>query len=94
VDELGLTDTLQLEDLASELSKVRGTVIVWLGSCGSGATVDAATGRMPADANGDGKLTQHELFLYIKAREEDPAYFIYQNVQEYPLNSDYVLFVS
>ena len=57
-------------------------------------TVDAATGRMPADANGDGKLTQHELFLYIKAREEDPAYFIYQNVQEYPLNSDYVLFVS
>ena len=49
---------------------------------------------MPADANQDGKLTQHELFSYIKAREEDASDFVSQNVQEYPLNSDYVLFVS
>ena len=183
VNEAGITDALRLEELADALSKVPGTVIVWLGSCGSGAaiydenvpqngdaaltaaavaafaahdptivldetlaadftvgetnafdrgefrqpkfyvltaaryhemswgmegsrfnyfpkficdgaTVDAKTGLMPADANRDGKLTQHELFSYIKVREEDSSDFINQNVQEYPLNSDYVLFVS
>jgi hypothetical protein len=183
VNEAGITDTLRLEELADALSKVPGTVIVWLGSCGSGAAiydenvpqngdaaltaaavaafaahdptvvlddtlaadftvgetnafergefrqpkfyvltaaryhemswgmestrfnyfpkficdgamVDAKTGQMPADANQDGKLTQHELFSYIKVREEDASDFVNQNVQEYPLNSDYVLFVS
>ena len=183
VNEAGITDTLRLEELADALSKVPGTVIVWLGSCGSGAAiydenvpqngdaaltaaavaafaahdptvvlddtlaadftvgetnafergefrqpkfyvltaaryhemswgmedsrfnyfpkficdgaaVDAKTGQMPADANQDGKLTQHELFSYIKIREEDASDFVNQNVQEYPLNSDYVLFVS
>ena len=45
---------------------------------------------MRADANRDGKLTQQELFLYI--RQFDEMYM--QNVQTYPLNSDYVLFVN
>ena len=51
-------------------------------------------GRMPADANGDDRVTQNELFRYIKSREEDDAEFINQNVQTYPQNSDYVLFVK
>lgn len=49
---------------------------------------------MRADANRDGKLTQHELFMYIKAREEDPEHRVNQDVQTYPLNSDYDLFVN
>jgi hypothetical protein len=51
-------------------------------------------GEMPADANKDGKVTQNELFLYIRNREEDDENFINQNVQTYPLDSDYVLFVK
>ena len=162
VDSSGREGYLDLYVLADELSKVPGKVIVWLGSCGSGAgiyeqgepqngdsltaaamqafsayessgdgqdEVEACTGEfrrsgkfyvltasryhemswglesgkynyfirfltegisaadgMPADANADGKVTQHELFLYIKAREEDKEDFICQNVQEYPLN--------
>jgi hypothetical protein len=49
---------------------------------------------MPADANKDGKVTQNELFLYIRNRAEDDENFINQNVQTYPLDSDYVLFVK
>ena len=182
VDASGRQDSLDLDVLAETLSRVKGKVIVWLGSCGSGAAIyergvpennyealtaaamqafsaydsvievpvytsgdyesrDAETfetgefrqegkfyvlaaaryhemswgleasrfnyfgkfiaegitnknGSMPADRNGDGKVTQNELFLYIKAREEDKANFIEQNVQTYPLNSDYVLFTS
>ncbi len=30
---------LMIEDLAAELEKIRGTKIVWLGSCGSGSTI-------------------------------------------------------
>ena len=48
--------------------------------------------HMRADANDDGELTQHELFMYVKYREENPARG--QDVQVYPLNSDYVLFVK
>ena len=51
-------------------------------------------GSMPADLNGDGKVTQHELFLYIKATEEDPESGMDQDVQAYPMESDYVLFVK
>ena len=51
-------------------------------------------GSLPADQNGDGSVTQNELFLYVKAREEDAADFVNQNVQTYPLNSDYVLFTK
>lgn len=47
---------------------------------------------MRADANNDGMLTQHELFMYVKYREEHPARG--QDAQVYPLNSDYVLFVK
>lgn len=47
---------------------------------------------MPADMNQDGLLTQHELFLYIKLREEDPEQGVDQDVQAYPFDSDYVLF--
>jgi hypothetical protein len=47
---------------------------------------------MRADANDDGELTQHELFMYVKYREENPARG--QDAQVYPLNSDYVLFVK
>ena len=195
VDANGREDTLDLFALADALSRVKGKVIVWLGSCGSGAAIyergvpennyealtaaamqafsaydrvievpvyaahdfeshdadtfntdefrfenrDAETfntgefrqegkfyvlaaaryhemswgmedslfnffgkfisegitntsGSLPADRNGDGRVTQNELFLYVKAREEDEADFINQNVQTYPLNSDYVLF--
>ena len=49
-------------------------------------------GSMPADFNGDGQLTQHELFTYIKLREEDPEQGMDQDVQAYPMDSDYVLF--
>ena len=49
-------------------------------------------GSMPADMNQDGELTQHELFLYIKLREEDPEQGADQDVQTYPFDSDYVLF--
>ena len=139
---------LLMEELADALSRIKGTKIVWLGSCGSGAAIynadnalsfsDAATydirelrlpdfhvmtaaryryvswgsevdgytyftkylcdgmlgpdGSMPADINGDGLLTQHELFLYVKLREEDPETGVDQNVQAYPFESDYVLF--
>lgn len=31
--------SLMIEDLAAELEKIRGTKIVWLGSCGSGSTI-------------------------------------------------------
>ena len=54
--------------------------------------ITKTNGNMPADTNQDGKVTQHELFLYIKEREEDENRFVNQNVQEYPVNSDYVLF--
>ena len=47
---------------------------------------------MPADLDGNGELTQHELFSYIKWREEDPETGSDQDVQAYPVNSDYVLF--
>ena len=170
VDPNGTQGYLDLYVLADLLSRVKGKVIVWLGSCGSGAGIyeqgvpqngDALTSvamqafsacdsvtevpadglggtgefrkagkfyvltaaryhemswglesmhynffgkflsegitvanGMPADANADGKVTQHELFLYIKAREENKENFVYQNVQEYPLNSEYVLFVQ
>ena len=52
--------------------------------------MEKENGTMRADANRDGKLTQQELFLYI--RQFDEMYM--QNVQTYPLNSDYVLFVN
>ena len=169
--------TLLVADLAAELEKIKGTKIVWLGSCGSGAGIydedeeenvadpyygeydedewdgwpeyeinddgelwlsDSETfdvgelrlpafqvlaaaryryvswsragdarnaftefltdgvcgpdGSMPADMNQDGELTQHELFLYIKLREEDPEQGADQDVQAYPFDSDYVLF--
>ena len=51
-------------------------------------------GVMRADADENGRLTQHELFLYIKSCEESDEDFIFQNVQEYPMNSDYVLFAQ
>jgi hypothetical protein len=51
-------------------------------------------GSMPADLNGDGRLTQHELFLYIKGRMEDPESGSDQDIQAYPLESDYVLFTK
>jgi hypothetical protein len=167
---------LLMQELADAMNRIKGTKIVWLGSCGSGAAIydaeeenyteqpyaefneeewegwrddeinadnalsfsDAATydirelrlpafqvmtaaryryvswgsealgytfftkflcdgvlgpdGSMPADLNGDGLLTQYELFLYIKLREEDPETGSDQNVQAYPFESDYVLF--
>ena len=52
--------------------------------------MEKENGTMRADANRDGKLTQQEFFLYI--RQFDEMYM--QNVQTYPLNSDYVLFVN
>lgn len=186
-DKQGNEETIRLEELAAALSNVKGKVIVWLDSCGSGAAVykegvpqngepgfnpdpvdtaafnaaaveafaayDSAAdadrvlaedfavgdtavfdtgefcvdgkfcvltasayqhssagntygiftgflcdgiktenGYMHADANHDGKLTQHELFMYIKYREEHPVKG--QDAQVYPLNSDYVLFVN
>ena len=51
-------------------------------------------GSMPADLNNDGRLTQHELFTYIKLREEDPETGSDQDVQAYPMDSDYVLFIK
>ena len=171
--------TLLIEDLTSALKAIKGTKIVWLGSCGSGSVIydpehpeeeniagpydgdydedewdgwpeyeinddgeislgDAETfdisemrldnfqvltaaryrfvswgragdtrnaftefltdgvngpnGSMPADMNQDGLLTQHELYLYIKLREDDPEQGFDQDVQAYPFNSDYVLF--
>ena len=54
--------------------------------------VNGPDGSMPADMNQDGELTQHELFLYIKLREEDPEQGVDQDVQAYPFDSDYVLF--
>ena len=167
--------TLLAEDLAAELEKIKGTKVVWLGSCGSGSMVydrtypdeenisevylddydedewgdewydydpnrglslsdseafdtgelrlpgfqvltaaryrymsygladnsnnffpkyiaDGLSGSMPADLNGDGTVTQHELFLYVKLQEDDPETGIYQDVQAYPYNSDYPLF--
>ena len=51
-------------------------------------------GSMPADLTGDGMLTQHELFTYIKLREEDPEQGKDQDVQAYPFDSDYVLFMK
>lgn len=56
--------------------------------------ITPANGSMPADANNDGLVTQNELFLYIKGREEDKENFVYQDVQAYPLNSNYILFAS
>ena len=49
---------------------------------------------MRGDANQDKKLTQHELFMYIKNREDTMEGGIVQNAQTYPLNSEYVLFVN
>ena len=49
-------------------------------------------GSMPADLNGDGELTQHELFHYINDRMEDPESGADQDIQAYPMDSDYVLF--
>ena len=49
-------------------------------------------GSMPADMNQDGIITQHELFLYIKLREDDPETGSYQDVQAYPFASNYPLF--
>ena len=173
-------DVILMEELAAALKEVKGTKIVWLGSCGSGAGIydkneeeniadpyygeydedewdgwyeyeinddfyisdlsEAETfdtgelrlpdfqvmtaaryrfvswgleaknytffihfltegvcspdGSMPADLNGDGRLTQHELFLYIKGRMEDPESGSDQDIQAYPLDSDYELFVK
>ena len=170
--------SLLMEDLAAELEKIKGTKIVWLGSCGSGSSIydpaypddeniseyyygdydeeewgdewydydpndslyldesadfytgelrlpgfqvltaaryrftswgmpgdkgnyftqyivdglNGPDGSMPADMNQDGTVTQHELFLYIKLREDDPETGVYQDVQAYPFNSDYSLF--
>ena len=172
--------TLLMEELAAALENVKGTKVVWLGSCGSGAGVydteeeenvadpysgeydeeewddwyeydindypaalqmsdmevfdtgelrlpnfqvlTAARyrfvswgreaenytffvrfltegvygpdGSMPADLDNDGRLTQHELFTYIKLREEDPEQGADQDVQTYPMGSDYVLFIK
>ena len=181
VDRSGREGELYMDTLANALGEIKGTVIVWLSSCGSGAAVydenvpqngdpdfdellnkaavqafaardsvadagadsdgftggetlafdtgefrregkfyvltasryqqssygiegekssffddalckglEKENGNIRADANRDGKLTQQELFLYI--RQFDEMYM--QNVQTYPLNSDYVLFVS
>ena len=173
-------DVILMEELAAALKEVKGTKIVWLGSCGSGAGIydkneeeniadpyygeydedewdgwyeyeinddfytsdlsEAETfdtgelrlpdfqvmtaaryrfvswgneaknytffihfltegvcgpdGSMPADLNGDGRLTQHELFLYINERMEDPESGSDQDIQAYPLESDYVLFTK
>lgn len=54
--------------------------------------VSGPDGTMPADLNGDGLLTQHELFTYIKQCEDDPETGSDQDAQTYPVNSDYVLF--
>ena len=54
---------------------------------GEGIGVD---GSLPADANNDGLLTQRELFSFIKTSEENEN--MQQDVQAYPMNSDYVLF--
>ena len=51
-------------------------------------------GSMPADRNGDGLLTQHELFTYIKEQMEDPETGSDQDIQAYPFKSDYVLFAK
>ncbi len=53
---------------------------------------------MAADTNGDGAVSLHELFLYIDANATGPWTLsdgteVYQHVQEYPRDSDYVLFV-
>ena len=181
VDRSGREGDLYMDTLADALGEIKGTVIVWLSSCGSGAAVydenvpqngdpgfdellnkaavqafaardsvadagadsdgftigetlafdtgefrregkfyvltasryqqssygvegeknsffddalckglEKENGTMRADANRDGKLTQHELFLYIRQFDE----MFMQNVQTYPLNSDYVLFVN
>ncbi len=55
-----------------------------------------------ADSSGDGAVSLHELFLYIKANATGPYYTYneqgvregpyYQHVQEYPKNSSYILF--
>ena len=181
VDRSGREGDLYLDTLAEALGEIKGTVIVWLSSCGSGAAVydenlpqngdpdfdellnkaavqafavrdsvadagagsdgftvgetlafdtgefrregkfyvltasryqqssygiegekssffddalckgmEKENGTMRADADRDGKLTQHELFLYIRQFDE----MFMQNVQTYPLNSDYVLFVN
>ena len=59
------------------------------------------SGSMPADADGDGQVTLHELYAYISRvgddtplgnndGNDDGAY--YQHVQVYPSNSGFVLF--
>lgn len=58
------------------------------------------SGKMPADADGDGQVTLHELYSYIsKVGDGTPLgydYFngsaYYQHVQVYPSNSGFVLF--
>ena len=50
-------------------------------------------GGMPADLNDDGLLTQHELFTYIKGCMDDPETGHDQEIQAYPVQSDYVLFM-
>lgn len=174
-------DVILMEELAAALREIKGTKIVWLGSCGSGAGIydpneeenvadpyygeyneeewdgwyeyevnndvggnliaedmplletgelrlpdfqvmtaaryrffgwgkEAANytffvhfltegvcgpdGSMPADRNGDGLLTQHELFTYIKEQMEDPETGSDQDIQAYPFESDYVLFAK
>lgn len=54
-------------------------------------------GSMPADANGNGVATLHELFSYISAvgdnyQFENEGRIYYQHVQVYPKNSGYELF--
>jgi hypothetical protein len=56
--------------------------------------IETENGFMRGDANQDKKLTQHELFMYIKNREDTMEGGIVQNAQTYPLNSEYVLFVN
>ena len=189
VDSAGNEEIIRMDELASALGNVKGTVIVWFSSCGSGAAVykegeaqngdsdfapdpvgpaalnaaaveafaahasvvnlndtqsdsfiaadaevfetgefrvegkfyvltaaryhqegysdhysylaqhlcegiETENGFMRGDANQDKKLTQHELFMYIKNREDTMEGGIVQNAQTYPLNSEYVLFVN
>ena len=57
------------------------------------------SGKMPADADGNGKLTLQELYAYISSvGDNTPIYtsyfdFSYQHVQVYPAKSGFVLFV-
>ena len=55
------------------------------------------SGAMPADTDSDGKVTLHEMFSYISSVGDNFAVKIsgktyYQNVQVYPVQSEFVLF--